>query len=343
MVSKQEQRRNRVEKFIELNPDESKSSVVKRFVAEGNSKRTIYSIIKRLADGIPMKRKVGSGLKPKIFNRKKLFALKTYYNHNDKRSYTSGAKKFGCHRETIKYWLNKLNIKRRCKKKVPFYKEGQDKFAQGQCGYLHYKFRKKQFIIDDESYFTLKRTTNKHFFSNDVNITPDDVKYKKTRKFEPKVLLWIAISENGMSKPYLQNSGMAINQKIYQNECLEKRLFKFIEEKHSDKKYVFWPDKASSHYANATIKLLKDNKVNFIPKHLNPINVPQCKPIEDFFGYLKSIVYKDGWQAKDTKQLKKKIISSLKKVDSKIIQRSMLGVRKRLRKCYLNGVYAVCH
>ena len=94
------------------------------------------------------------------------------------RSYTSGAKKFGCHRETIKYWLNKRNIKRRCKKKVPFYKEGQDKFAQRQCGYLHYKFKKKQFIIDDESYFTLK---NKHFFSNDVNLTPDDVKCKKKR------------------------------------------------------------------------------------------------------------------------------------------------------------------
>ena len=59
--------------------------------------------------------------------------------------------------------------------------------------------------------------------------------------------------------------------------------------------------------------------MNFIPKHLNPTNVPQCRPIEDFFGYLKDIVYKDGWQAQDTRQLKRKIISSLKKVDPKII------------------------
>ena len=208
---------------------------------------------------------------------------------------------------------------------------------------MHYKFRGKKFVIDDESYFTLKRTTNKHFFSSDISITSEDVKYKKTRKFESKILLWVAISENSMSKPYLQNGGMAINQKIYQKQCLEKRLFKFIKEKHSDKKYIFWPDKASSHYANATIRLLKDNKVNFTPKYLNPTNVPQCRPIEDFFGYLKDIVYKDGWQAQDTRQLKRKIISSLKKVDPKIIQRSMLGVRKRLRKCYLHGVYAVCH
>ena len=92
MVSKQEQRRNRVEKFIQLNLDQPKSSVVKRFIAFGVLKRTIYSIIKRLEDGIPMKRQVESGLKPKIFNRKKQFALKTYYNHynhNDKRSYTA--------------------------------------------------------------------------------------------------------------------------------------------------------------------------------------------------------------------------------------------------------------
>ncbi len=42
----------------------------------------------------------------------------------------------------------------------------------------------------------------------------------------------------------------------------------------------------------------------FIEKMDNPTNLPQCSPIEDFFGQLSSIVYKDGWTAKNVEELK---------------------------------------
>ena len=184
---------------------------------------------------------------------------------------------------------------------------------------MHYKFRGKKFVIDDESYFTLKRTTNKHFFSSDISITSEDVKYKKKLENLNLKFYFGLLSQKIVCQSHIfKTVEWQLTKKFIKNNVW-KRLFKFIKEKHSDKKYIFWPDKASSHYANATIRLLKDNKVNFIPKHLNPTNVPQCRPIEDFFGYLKDIVYKNGWQAQDTKQLKRKIISSLKKVDPKII------------------------
>ena len=81
---------------------------------------------------------------------------------------------------------------------------------------MYYKLKQKQFVIDDGSYFTLIGATNKVFFSDNVNETPEDVKFNKTRKYQPIVLLWIVISEYAMLKPCLQYSGMAINQKIYQ-------------------------------------------------------------------------------------------------------------------------------
>ena len=52
--------------------------MVKTFIAEDESRKTIYSIIKKLEDGIAIKRKVGSGLKLKIFNSRKLLALRIF-------------------------------------------------------------------------------------------------------------------------------------------------------------------------------------------------------------------------------------------------------------------------
>ena len=47
----------------------------------------------------------------------------------------------------------------------------------------------------------------------------------------------------------MRPSGMAINQEVYLNECIEKRLVPFVQEHYKNGKYVFWPDLASSHYA----------------------------------------------------------------------------------------------
>ena len=91
------------------------------------------------------------------------------------------------------------------------------------------------------------------------------------------MLVWVAISENGISKELIRPVGApAINQYIYLQECLIKRLQPFIEEYHSDGKYIFWPDCASSHYAYSVTKWMDDN-INYVPEH--PPKVPQARPI----------------------------------------------------------------
>ncbi len=68
--------------------------------------------------------------------------------------------------------------------------------------------------------------------------------------------------------------------------------------------YIYWPDLASARYSKATIEWMKQN-VNYVAKRFNPLNVPQARPIEDFWGWLTQKVYDDGWVASNEQHLSK--------------------------------------
>ena len=87
-------------------------------------------------------------------------------------------------------------------------------------------------------------------------------------------------------------------------------LIPFIKKYHSTDLHVFWPDLASSHYANSVQDYLKSEKIEFLPKDMNSANAPKLHPIEDFWGILKQKVYEKGWSAKSIDQFKKKISES---------------------------------
>ena len=87
--------------------------------------------------------------------------------------------------------------------------------ARRKCRHLFLNYREHQFIIDDESYFTLSNANlsgNDTFYSNNRNMTANDVKYYNKAKYEPKLLVWLAISPAGISDFYILPSKMAINQ-----------------------------------------------------------------------------------------------------------------------------------
>jgi hypothetical protein len=103
--------------------------------------------------------------------------------------------------------------------------------------------------MDDESYFTVDGSNcygNDSFHSYEGLEAPEEVKYKFVSKFPAKVMVWIAISAKGISDPLIMKFGNAINAQTYIDECLSKRLTKFLAKYHSDGNYIFWPDLASS-------------------------------------------------------------------------------------------------
>ena len=79
-------------------------------------------------------------------------------------------------------------------------------------------------------------------------------------------------------------------------------MIPFIREHHQDSNYIFWPDLASCHYSKQTVAWMDEN-VKFVPKDINPPNVPQARPIENFWGCLAQKVYEVGWEAETEQQL----------------------------------------
>ena len=326
-MSVQLQLRQCVGRLIELNPDWSKLNIAKHFKAEGVAKSTIYGIIQRYDRGETMDRRPGSGKKPVIMTKRRLTSIKKLFDGSDSISQTRAASKFNCTQQYISTTLkNKTNIKTYKKIRSPEYTESQIALVKTQCRRLNRNSVGKEFVIDNEHYFTLSKSQvrgNDRFYTSDKGNMSPSKKYYFKHKFEAKVLLWIAVSPRGVSAPYFLPSKNAVNQEVYREECLRRILVPFIREKYPENDYVFWPDKASSHYAKSVTSFLQAEHINFVMKKDNPTNLPQARPIEDFFGYLDQMVYKDGWRAADMKQLRRRVKSCLKKVDLDVVRRSM--------------------
>jgi hypothetical protein len=121
-------------------------------------------------------------------------------------------------------------------------------------------------------------------------------------------------------------------------ECIKKRLVPFIEAHHSDGQYLFWPDLASAHYANSVTDYFDEENIHFVAKSDNPPNVPECRPVEDFWSILKGMVYANNWQAKDLTQLRARIKQSLKNVDLELVKAIFKSSRRRVGKVRTQGV-----
>ena len=171
--------------------------------------------------------------------------------------------------------------------------------------------------MDDESYFTSSHhelSGNDGYYTDNFETTPDNVKHAGITKFEPKVLVWLAISSKGISAPVIRPRGAkAINAHIYIDQCLPK-LKQFIDRKHMQDEILFWPDLAGSHYAKKTLNWLTEQNIPYVPKKDNHSKVPQAHPIEDSWSVLKRNEYEKGWEAQNGQQLIGRIKRKLKEI-----------------------------
>ena len=153
-------------------------------------------------------------------------------------------------------------------------------------------------------------------------------------------MVWVAISNRGISKPFFQKSGTALTKEIYSNKCVRKKLLPFIQ---SDNEYLFWPDLETCHYARYTMETFDELNINVVTKEFNPPSTPQLRPIEDFWGILKSDVYRHGWVASNHEQLKRRIQYCLDKMDLEVVCNMMNSVKQKLRKAKDFGVLSTVH
>jgi hypothetical protein len=71
---------------------------------------------------------------------------------------------------------------------------------------------------------------------------------------------------------------------------------------------------------------------------MNPANLPEARPVEDFGAILKRDVYKDGWTAEIVDQLESRIRYCLRKSDVKVDQELVATTHKKLNQIRRFGV-----
>ena len=323
-----------------------KSITVNHFLAENIPRQTIYSIIRKYDDSGTVGDRPRYG-RPRKMCSGQLTCLKRLVNHKTGISLRQIAKKFNVHRRTIQREFDDMGIRYRKKKRAPRYTVKQMEEVPTRARRLYRTLLSNDFelIMDDEKYFTLTNesmSTNRGFYTSDPSITPSDVKFKRTQKYCTKVLVWIAISENGISKPFFSKQAQAINEITYLKHCIKARLMSFIKTYHNKENILFWPDLATSHYAESVISFLEEQNINVVPKEKNPQNCPQTRPVETIWQILEEKVYAGGWEAKTIDQLKGRIQQQLKEIDMKSVQVMFSSIKKQLRKIADKGPYAAC-
>ena len=79
--------------------------------------------------------------------------------------------------------------------------------------------------MDDEKYFCFDGYSmpgSARYYTNGKAKCLDDVRFIGKEKYPKKILMWIAISDRGMSKPYFGLSkSVAVNTDIYINKCFQ--------------------------------------------------------------------------------------------------------------------------
>ena len=92
----------------------------------------------------------------------------------------------------------------------------------------HYKILKPdvQLILDDEKYFSLNGdiSCNRKYYTTDRSTAPSEVKFKIKMKFEPNLLVWMAVSQKSIASIYVHRSTIAIKQETYLHDYIRKRL-----------------------------------------------------------------------------------------------------------------------
>jgi transposase len=321
-------------------------NTVSHFVKQNIPRQTIYDILKKYKEHGTTNFLPKSG-RPSKMSDKKVNELIKKVNNKTGVSQRRLGRRFRVHQSTISRIINnRTTIKIYKRKSAPKYTDhDQERRAKLNCLKL-YKILKPdvQLILDDEKYFTLSGNSydSRHYYTSDPKTTPSDLKYRKKKKYEEHLLVWMAISTKGISSIYVHRSKVAIRQGSYLNECLRKRLLPFINKHHKNDSILFWPDLASSHYSNQAQQFLKDNNINYVRRHQNPPNVPQVRPIETIWSLLEKKVYEGAWEAKSLDQLARRIILKAKELDQDMVTHMILDVRGKLLKMYRKGVYSVC-
>ena len=226
---------------------------------------------------------------------------------------------------------------------VPNYRDNQARRAKTNARKVSEILPNKILIMDDETYVPIDPSNipgSKFFNFIDKEQVPIKHQIKTKEKFFEKIMVWQAIDEQGhVCEPYIING--TIDSGGYIKECLTKRLLPFVEKYHRKEDVLFWPDLSSVHYAYACQEWFEKSGIDFVPKQINPPNLPQARPIEQFWSICKQNYKKITKKPKSARGFKRIWWTVSQRVARSNGPNLMKGVRSKLKKIGREGVYAL--
>ena len=148
----------------------------------------------------------------------------------------------------------------------------------------------------------------------------------------------------GLSEIYIWRAGLAINAERYIQHCIRERLVPFIRNLHQNHPIMFWPDKASSHTANATIVELDNLQIPTVPKDCNPTNLPQARPIELVHSLIKSKVFRNQKPPRDLNELEHRLRNAFQEIKANhatVTTNFSKKVRSLINSVYRHGLLSI--
>lgn len=297
------------------------------------AKSTVTNVLKNFNNRLSIERKKGSGRKCGAVSKQKEKSVVTIFKRNPNLSVRDVAKKVKMSPSYVQKAKKRNKLKTFKVSVAPNRDDHQNKIAKTRARKL-YETMLLNFqciLMDDETYVKsdFKQLPGQEYFTaTNPNVVPEQFKVKKLSKFPKKFLIWQAICTCGRRSKIFVTTG-TINQEIYVNECLNKRLMPMIRD-HSGS-LLFWPDLASAHYSKKTMEWYRENEVNFVPRDKNPPNCPELRPIEKYWANLKRKLKKSKKVCNNHKDFQIKCRQAAALMNSEHVQTLMKSVKRKVR------------
>lgn len=189
----------------------------------------------------------------------------------------------------------------------------------------------KNIIFSDEKLFVLEEAfiaQNDRLYSTNISDIP--TKKRDIPRFQNRttVMVWGALSYNGVLPLIFVDKGVKINQQFYKTEILEKMLPE-CHKLYPEENWTFQQDSAPAHSAKTTQAWCEQNCPDFIPSTLWPPASPDLNPL-DFFAWAKMDNLMKNKKSNNIQQFKDNIIKAWSEIPIEETRAAVMSWRKRL-------------
>lgn len=194
----------------------------------------------------------------------------------------------------------------------------------------------RNIITSDESWFYMNISGGKTEVQYIHKTETRNVCETFSKNRNPKgVMVWVGISDRGVTKPRFVEPGAKINSNYYIKNILEPFIKEDYYRLYPEGNAIFHQDSAPSHASKLTRNFLIQKKIPFItPEEWLP-NSPDVAPCDYFlWGHLKQRLKTKVFSS--LKELKSAVAREIKKVPQDLISRALEAWPKRVRKVYYN-------